>query len=239
MAKYEEAYCAALERMAAEEELAHFPARYLDALYCPECRGAKLNWVNGRLTADGRAAHREGCLLARDTLTQRQILAQLDQPEGQAQIRWQLAHLLRQCGVDATPTGAMPEQRVPQKRLTLPFRADDWDTVKLFYGVLDAVWLSFNQNTWYELTLYLPDAVKPLCQVKLAESVAEQLDAAVIPPDDGRRRCALAFLGKFLSRRSVGTPLMLGVAQRGWAIDARYLSGPRHKYNIAPVQFYK
>ena len=237
MARYEEAYCAVLDRLVAEDELEHFPERYLDALYCPECRSAKLNGANGRLVTAARASHRDDCLLARDTLTQRQIQVMLDRPEGRAQIGWQMDRLLAQCGLDIAPEGEMPMLRIPQKRLTLPFRDEDWDTLKLFYGVVDVVWLGFNQNTRYELTLYLPDSVKPLCQLKLVESVTEQLDPAVIPPDDGRRRCALVFLGKFLSQRSADLPL--AAAQRGWAISARYLSGPRHKYHFVPVQYYK
>lgn len=239
MARYEEAYCTALDRLVAAEELERFPVRYLDGLYCPECRAAKLNIANGRLITAARAVHRTDCMLDADLLSQRQILALLDRPEGKAQIKWQLDKLMSGCGVDIAPQGEMPKRCIPRKRLTLPFRAEDWDTIKLFYGVVDVVWSGFNRNTRYELAIYLPDSAKSLCRVMLAESVTEQLAPAVIPPDDGRRRCALAFLGKFLSRRSIDQPFMLGAAQRGWAISARYLSGPRHKYSLSPVQVYK
>lgn len=176
--KFEEAFNSKTGKLVTIQETVtiykHDPKLYklsfYDNLYCPECRHAKLIYVNDNspyYRTSPNSAHKLDCSLAQDVMTQKQAKAYVEDPKNKDKIVRQLETILHSCLKEASSTTRSSHKHpktpaectedictqniktskcLPRKRIdnydSVHSTPDDFiDKLKIFYGTVYIKWL--------------------------------------------------------------------------------------------------
>ena len=219
--KFEEAFCSKIKRTIDINEISIMykldPAKYKSisgSLYCPECRKAKLSFVNSNkkyFRTFKASVHTENCSLKQDEMSAKVITKFIEDTKNSAavvrQIESALATLfpeeLKTVTADPnknefTKTKTVPpvgldykqKKRIPRKRIDLTFSDEDLDNPKIFYGNVRAVWGKDKYN--YTILLYSLKKSDLLCKIKITENVYKYIPKEYKSKKDFN--CAISFL---------------------------------------------
>lgn len=225
--KFEDAFCSKSGRIIdiaeASDLYASNPAEYKkisNNLYCPECKKAKLSFVNGSTkyfrTFKG-SLHNENCSLSQELMSVKQTADFIANTENRAAILRQIAsamavlfndnskRIIKKTNVtelDETQTitgfstNYKKRKRIARKRIDLPFSDEDFNAPKIFYGKVCALWEK--TNTKYKLLMYSLKTNKLVCKIFVTEKVYQYI------PDkykfEKSIECAISFLATFQKR---------------------------------------
>lgn len=228
MAKFEEAYCSKTNRIVNIETVTDafksdeiYIKNYKDSLLCPECRKARLSFVNAEkayFRTSQNAQHAENCSRKQLAMSSREVAKWLRDPEGiQSAIR-QMESILVTLLDEASAILRIPKdvgnnmtrgvQRIPQKvgirtkpfprkRIDIEFSEDDFDTTKLFYGIIRFKWEKEENKAGYKALLYHPIKKYLLCKLYVSENVYTHLPIELKQNFGNDFKCAVAFFAEF------------------------------------------
>lgn len=166
-------------------------------LYCPECKKAKLIYVNALnpyLRAKESNTHKIGCSFNYPEITQKILDEIVTTDKDKEAMRLRLENSLNQIFIkkeidlnnnpfvverfenNNTERGIVHtrKNRIPRKNLMLPFNDDDYDTLKLFYGRAYLKW----EPQKYEnrnVLLILSSKKEEICEISMSDKVKKYL----------------------------------------------------------------
>lgn len=233
--KFEEAFNSKTGKLVTIQKIAtiykHDPKLYKsnfhDNLYCPECRQAKLIYVNDNspyYRTSPNSVHKLDCSLAQDIMTQKQAKAYIEDPKNKDKIVRQLETILHSCLKGASSiTGLLHKypktpvkctednctqniqisKYLSRKRIdnynSVHSNPDDFiDKLKIFYGIVYIKWLKIKKAENYYLFLRSQKTSKLLCRISVSSKVYKHITKSIGTPTDGLYY--IAFLAEFSSQ---------------------------------------
>lgn len=225
--KFEDAFCSKSGRIIDIAEVSDLyasnPAEYKkisDNLYCPECKKAKLSFVNGSTkyfrTFKG-SLHNENCSLIQDLMNVKQTTDFIRNTENRDAILRQITSALTMLFNDnskkaikktnvteldetqtitGVSTNYKKRKRIARKRIDLPFSDEDFNAPKIFYGKVCALWEK--ENNKYKLLLYSLKTKRLLCKIFVTEKVYQYIPEKY--KLEKSFKCGISFLANFQKR---------------------------------------
>ena len=206
-----------------------FAKKYNDNLYCPECRQARLTYVN-RVSPYYRtfkqSIHSIDCTLAQDVMDKQVIKTFVENPNNNDQIAHQLDRVIRTCLKNndfpkgclrktqsisdensnsvITNTTTRNSNRIPQKRIDnfnpkKSDRSEFLDCYKLFYGIVNIKWESVKTESDIYYKLLLYSQNAPLLICRIRVSQAVYQWIDPSYRSLQNKVCYVSFLAKFAS----------------------------------------
>lgn len=200
-----------------------FVKEYKDHFLCPECHTASLTFVNASIPyfrTYPNSKHLDDCFLKQEEMDQAQLKNYLADKDNTDSVNRQIQNALASLFVNNQEfnsdkeaghmayTSASPRsfesiyerKRIPRKRIDLPFREEDFDCTKIFYGTVNLQWLKAKHSNSYKLILSSPTAHKRLCILAVTEKVYMNLNPTYKNQDF--YLCNIAFLSEFQKERN-------------------------------------
>jgi len=231
--KFEEAYSIShhsnytIEEIAKihEKSLETYVTDYKGYFACPECREAKLNFVNSKpcyFRTEQDDSHNDDCSLKQLTMSAHQTEGFVSNTENKEKIGRQLQSIMtmllsdkptavRTTRVQSNATSSKKqsssvsesfrEKQVPRKRIDTKFRNEDYDCYKFFYGKVRAVWEKDEKRPEYmKLLLFHAKESRLLCRIYITGKVFSHIPQPY--KDLNQKVCEIAFLASFDSNRN-------------------------------------
>lgn len=172
----------------------NFSCNYKNSFWCPECRIAQLAYNNAAtpyFCTYPNVSHADGCSLRQDEMGSRQAKSFVDNANNREILTRQLDSLLhlllsenaaeskRILSYSATRKPTVPlaravtaaGRRFPHKRIDTPFREQDIDCYKFFYGDVNLTWEKSNTGCGYKILLRNIKTDKFLCRINVTANV--------------------------------------------------------------------
>lgn len=175
--------------------------KYKEHLFCPECRIARLSFNNAELpyfSTYPRALHGDDCSLTQDEASAKITTDFLKDKRNLDEISRQINSVVRILLEEKTETNSIKrtiknttnnngskivatkkhthkKPRVPRKRIDIPFRSDDYNVEKIFYGDVLLKWKYYPDEKCYRLLLYHPVKKNFRCSIKITMRVYDHI----------------------------------------------------------------
>lgn len=226
--KFEEAYCSVdkenITVVEAKElhdnQIVIYEMKYKDSFLCPECRKAKLSYVNAKtpyFRTYPNAEHEEDCQMQQDMMDNDEAESFIDNRENKEKVKRQMERLLRMLLTDKDETPKTPlgvnqpviirpvigtgreivrTKQLPRKRIDIPFTDRDFNCDKLFYGTVKLKWEDGNNDN-KKILLYHLTKHNLLCRIKVTSKVYKYIDKKYKSKESFD--CAIVFAANFLN----------------------------------------
>lgn len=175
-------------------DAANFSNNYKNSFWCPECRIAQLSYHNAAtpyFSTYPNSSHAGNCSLQQDEMSASDIKAFVGNNKNREKIMRQmdsLMHLLLSetettksnvQSFNPFPKQAIPvthikvtaTRRFPRKRIDAPFRNEDFNCYKFFYGDVILTWEKNNACGGYKIILRSLETKKFLCRINITDRV--------------------------------------------------------------------
>lgn len=230
--KFEDAYCETSKTLFTINEASHlyitnrelFAIHYQYSLVCPECRKARLAYVNAQppyFRAYPKSNHDVNCSLQQDVMPPEKVSAYIESIENEAQIDRQMDGLITLLLSASKPTVSLSSAIVspsndpqkaqtvlhttsikylPRKRIDTQIYEDDLGVYKLFYGIVSIRWRT-SKSGKFGIVLSHSKSNFKLCEIWISEAVYAHIPEYYKTPLE--YICAISFLAT-LKRDSNG-----------------------------------
>lgn len=191
-----------------------------DSLICPECKNVPLIYNNAAtpyFSVYPKAIHSESCTLRQDEMDADEASRFLSDITNKQIIQRQMDSLISQILSEASPKLANPKaafmqstfskssksktpvssKRLSRKRIDLPFREEDFNCEKIFYGRVHLKWEKCSNSSQDAYKILLCHTVKKtlLCKLKITSKVYSYLPSKYKSINE--LECAVAFVALF------------------------------------------
>lgn len=201
-----------------------FYKKYKQRLYCPECNQVLLSFVDStekkqHLRAYPNSHHANTCSHFLDEVSSQQLETYMSDTQHtqdiQKRLKSTIRMLLRNEELDNNPLVVAIEnglllnhdvprnvvlnrnhyRSIPNKSLTAPFYDTDFQTHKIFYGLIDIVWKE-EQNwgkKYYYIEIHRPNCIDVCFRLRISEHVYKHLPQ---PYKDNSKNVCISFYSK-------------------------------------------